>query len=209
VHESQSRLWENAVARSRPFWEHFFPLARNIFPYALHDVSLDVFHFAVNHVEPSLNRVQADEATYNLHILIRFELEVALLSGDLTVADIPGAWNEKYHHYLGLTPANDAEGCLQDIHWSAGLVGYFPTYTLGNLFAAQLFNRATQDLGDLGPRFARGDFQGLLDWLRDRVHRHGHRYRSAQLIEKVTGSAPDHRPLVAGLRQKFEEVYGL
>src|SRR5262249_29767510 len=152
---------------------------------ALHDVSLDEFRFAVNHVEPSTNRVQADEVTYNLHILIRFELERALLSCDLPVAEVPGAWNEKYREYLGVTPKDDAAGCLQDIHWSAGLFGYFPTYTLGNIYAAQLFARAEEELGRQDEAFARGDFAGLLAWLRERVHRHGHRYTAVRLIERA------------------------
>ncbi len=209
VHESQSRLWENAVGRSRSFWNYAFPLARQIFHEALSDVSLDAFHFAVNHVEPSLNRVRADEVTYNLHILVRFELEQALLSGDLQAADVPAAWNEKYQAYLGITPDNDAEGCLQDIHWSAGLIGYFPTYSLGNVYAAQLFERANQDLGDLDVAFARGEFLGLLGWLRDKVHRHGHRYRPSELVEHVTGGPPDHRPLIRAIRKKYTELYAL
>jgi len=209
VHESQSRLWENAVGRSVSFWEHFYPLARQIFHDALHDTELDDFLFAVNHVEPSLNRVQADEVTYNLHILIRFELEQALLSDGLAVADLPDAWNEKYRKYLGVTPSNDAEGCLQDIHWSAGLFGYFPTYTLGNLFAAQLFAKANLDLGDQSKSFARGNFKPLLDWLRENVHRHGQRFPSARLIEKVTGSPVDHRPLIHALREKYGPLYHL
>lgn len=209
IHESQSRMWENAVGRSRPFWQQFFPLARRFFPDALRDVNLDDFHFAVNEVERSLNRVEADEVTYNLHVLIRFELEQALLSGDLNAADLPGAWNEKYERYLGVTPPNDAEGCLQDIHWSEGLIGYFPTYTLGNLFAAQLFASASDELGDLDSAFARGEFGGLLGWLRERVHRHGHRYRSPRLIEVATGSPPDYRPLIQGLKQKYGSLYGV
>lgn len=209
VHESQSRLWENAVGRSRPFWEHFYPLARQVFHEALRETPLDDFLFAVNHVEPSVNRVQADEVTYNLHILIRFELEQALLSGDLPPSDVPGAWNEKYQKYLGITPKNDAEGCLQDIHWSAGLIGYFPTYTLGNLFAAQLFARANEDLGDQSASFARGEFAPLLGWLREKVHRQGQRHPSARLVEVVTGSTVDHRPLVRALREKYGSLYGL
>jgi carboxypeptidase Taq len=209
VHESQSRLWENAVGRSRPFWTHFFPLARHVFHEALQDVAPDDFHRAVNRVEPSLIRVQADEVTYNLHILMRFELEEALISGDLKAADVPGAWVEKSTRYLGVTPRTDAEGCLQDIHWSAGLIGYFPTYTLGNLYAAQLFEKARAELGDLAESFARGDFAGLLSWLREKVHRQGHRYHSARLIEHATGSPPDHRPLVSALRRKYEEIYEL
>jgi carboxypeptidase Taq len=209
VHESQSRLWENVVGRSRPFWAYRYPLAKQVFREALGDVGLDAFHFAVNEVKPSLIRVQADEVTYNLHVLIRFELERAILSGDLLVEDLPGVWNEKYQHYLGVTPRNDAEGCLQDVHWSAGLFGYFPTYTLGNLFAAQLYAKASSDLGDPSAAFARGDYSGLLDWLRSHVHRHGQRYRSAALVERVTGSPPSHTPLVQMLRAKYGELYGV
>jgi carboxypeptidase Taq len=209
VHESQSRLWENAVGRSLPFWRHAFPTARRIFHEALADVSLDAFHFAVNHVEPSLIRVQADEVTYNLHILIRFTIERSLLSGDLPVADVPGAWAERYREDLGIAPKNDAEGCLQDIHWSAGLIGYFPTYTLGNLYAAQFFAKAREELGDLDAAFARGEFADLLGWLRQRIHQQGQRYRPAALVEHATGSKPDHRPLLQALRRKYGELYGI
>ncbi len=209
VHESQSRLWENLVGRGRAFWAYWLPMARRIFHEALADVSLDRFHAAVNHVSPSLIRVRADEATYNLHIIVRFELEQALLAGDLAVGDLPAAWNQKYRECLGVTPANDAEGCLQDIHWSAGLIGYFPTYTLGNIYAAQLFAAARAQLGNLDHAFARGDFGGLLGWLREKVHRHGQRYRAADLVERVTGSRPDHRPLIDGLRGKYAELYGI
>jgi carboxypeptidase Taq len=209
VHESQARFWENNVGRSRAFWEHFFCFARQVFPNALHDVTLDQFHRAINHVEPTLTRVGADEVTYNLHILIRFELEEALMSGDLRPAEVPEAWAERYRKYLGLSPTNDAEGCLQDGHWGAGLVGYFPTYTLGNLFAAQLFAATDRDLGGLGQAFAAGRFEDLVDWLRVRVYRQGQRYPAARLIEQVTGSPPDHRPLIAALRRKYGELYGL
>ena len=208
VHESQSRLWENAVGRSRAFWAHWLPLARSVFRDSLHAADLDAFHASINRVEPSLIRVQADEVTYNLHILIRFELEQALLSGDLAVSDLPGAWDAKYRDYLGIEPSDDASGCLQDIHWSAGLIGYFPTYTLGNLHAAQLWDRADADLGGLDAALERGDFAVLLDWLRANVHRHGHRYRSAELIERATGKPLDHRPLVRSLSWKVEAVYG-
>jgi carboxypeptidase Taq len=209
VHESQSRLWENLVGRGRAFWVYWLPMARRIFHEALADVSLERFHAAVNHVSPSLIRVRADEATYNLHIIVRFELEQDLLAGSLAVGDLPAAWNQKYREYLGVTPSNDAEGCLQDIHWSAGLVGYFPTYTLGNVYAAQLFAAAQADLGGLDEAFARGDFSGLLGWLREKIHRQGQRYRAANLVERVTGSRPDHRPLINGLRRKYAELYGI
>ena len=209
VHESQSRLWENAIGRSRAFWSHWLPLARSVFRDPLHAVDLDAFHAAINRVEPSLIRVQADEVTYNLHILIRFELEQALLGGDLLVADLPEAWDAKYRDYLGIDPPDDASGCLQDIHWAAGLVGYFPTYTLGNLYAAQLRDRADGELGGLEAGLARGDFAPLLAWLRENVHLPGHRYPAADLIRRATGSEIDHRPLVRSLRDKYGPIYGL
>src|SRR5438132_6024740 len=149
IHESQSRMWENQVGRSRPFWEHFFPQAKQLFNSALRDVSIDDFVFAINDVRPSFIRVEADEATYNMHIILRFEMEQALISGDLKPADVPGAWNEKFKKSFNLTPPSDALGCLQDIHWSMGGIGYFPTYTLGNLYAAQFMEQASKDLGDL------------------------------------------------------------
>jgi carboxypeptidase Taq len=209
LHESQSRLWENTVGRSLAFWKHFFPLARQAFPESLGDVSLTEFHFAVNRIEPSLIRVKADEVTYNLHILARFELERALIAGDLRAADVPAAWNEAYRRRLGITPANDAEGCLQDGHWAAGLIGYFPTYTLGNVIAAQLYARAEKDLGDLADSFSRGDFSPLLDWLREKIYHQGGRYPTAQLIELATGAPPDARPFVESLRRKYERLYGI
>jgi carboxypeptidase Taq len=209
LHESQSRLYENLVGRSRAFWQHFFPLARRTFPEALGEVAPDDFHRAVSAVRPSLVRMRADEVTYNLHILVRFELERALLSGHLPAADLPAAWAEAYDRHLGLTPGDDAEGCLQDGHWASGLIGYFPTYTLGNVFAAQLFARADADLGGLERPFARGDFGGLLGWLRERVHSQGQRYPAARLIAHATGSAPDPAPLVRSLRARYGELYGL
>ncbi len=209
IHESQSRLWENAVARSLPFWSYWFPIARRVFHEALADVTLDEFHAAVNHVAPSLIRVQADEVTYNLHIIVRFEIEQALLTGDLPVTELPAAWNQKYEEVLGVKPLNDAEGCLQDIHWSAGLIGYFPTYTLGNLYAAQLFAQAQAELGGLDQGFAQGDYRALLAWLRAKVHREGQRRRPVDLIEHITGSKPDHRPLIAALTKKYSELYGI
>jgi carboxypeptidase Taq len=207
--ESQARLWENRVGRSRGFWQHFLPVAKERFPEALGDVGLDEFHFAINRVSPSLIRVHADEVTYNMHVMIRFELERALVSGNLPAADLPGAWKEAYARDLGVTPGDDAEGCLQDGHWADGLIGYFPTYTLGDVFAAQLFAQARQDLGDLEESFARGEFAGLVRWLGERIHRQGGRYPSARLIEAVTGRPPDHRPLVQALRARYGALYRL
>ena len=209
VHESQSRLWENGVGRSKAFWEHWLPQARRFFREPLHAVGLDAFHAAINRVEPSLIRVEADEVTYNLHILIRFELEQALIGGSLAVADVPEAWTLKYREYLGIAPPDDAKGCLQDIHWAAGLVGYFPTYTLGNLYAAQLYAKADADLGGLESAFARGDFGGLLAWLREKIHRNGQWYRAADLIRKATGTTIDHQPLIHSLNKKYESIYAI
>jgi carboxypeptidase Taq len=209
IHESQSRLWENLVGRSRAFWDGMYPAAQQAFPAALGQTSLDAFYFAINDVRPSLIRVEADEATYNLHILIRFELEQALLADDVRVADLPAAWNDRYQQYLGIRPASDADGVLQDVHWSAGLVGYFPTYSLGNLYASQFFAQAENDLGALGPQFARGEFAPLRNWLGERIHRHGQCYSAAELVQKITGKPLSHDPLIAHLREKLAPLYGL
>jgi carboxypeptidase Taq len=209
IHESQSRLWENQVGRGRPFWEHFFPRARQTFPQALRDVSLEAWLFAINDVQPSYIRVEADEATYNLHIVLRFELEQALLTGDLAAADVPAAWNEKFEQMFGLKVGSDAQGCLQDIHWSFGGLGYFPTYTLGNLYSAQLMDAARKQLGGLEDDFRRGEFGRLKGWLNEKVHRPGMRWRAGELCRRVTGSPLDHRPLVRYLRDKYAPLYGL
>jgi carboxypeptidase Taq len=185
------------------------PVARRVFPATLDDAGLDPFVAAVNRVAPSLIRVQADEVTYNLHVIVRFELERSLLSGDLSLGDLPGAWAEKYERYLNTAPAHDGEGCLQDIHWSAGLFGYFPTYTLGNVVAAQLFEAAGRALGDLGAMLARGEFAPLLEWLRSNVHRHGKRFRPGDLVAEATGSRPDPAPFLSGLEAKYAPLYGL
>jgi carboxypeptidase Taq len=175
----------------------------------LGEVSLEDFYFAVNHVQPSLIRVEADEVTYNLHIIIRFELEQALMGRELTVAELPAAWREKYSAYLGIEPPSDADGVLQDIHWSAGLFGYIPTYSLGNLYGAQLFAAAEQQLGGLDTHFARGEFEPLLQWLRENIHRHGQRYPAAELVHRATGKPLRHDELVAYLRRKLEPLYGI
>src|SRR5262245_3411980 len=209
IHESQSRLWENQVGRSRPFWEHFFPRARQVFPTTLSDITLDDFYFAINDVRASFIRVEADEATYNLHIILRFELEQALLTGDLKPADVPGAWNDKFKKSFNLSPDNYKVGCLQDIHWSMGGIGYFPTYTLGNLYAAQFMEQARQDLGDLDSDFRRGEFGRLKMWLNEKIHRPGQRWRPAELCRRVTGKPLSHEPLLAYLRGKYAPLYGL
>ncbi|MGQ0635838.1 MAG: carboxypeptidase M32 [Planctomycetaceae bacterium] len=209
IHESQSRMWENFVGRSRAFWTHFFPRAQAAFPEALADVAVDDFYRAINDVQPSFIRVEADEATYNLHILLRFDLERPLVAGDLQPADVPAAWNETFVRYFGLTPPDAAQGCLQDIHWSGGMIGYFPTYALGNMYAGQLFADACRDLDDLPGDFARGEFGALRCWLNEEVHRHGKHYRAAQLVEQVTGAPLSHKPLIEHLRSKYSDVYRL
>ncbi len=209
LHEAQARLWENAVGRSRGFWRHFFSLACRMFPAALRDVTEDAFFRAVHHVAPSLNRVQADEVTYNLHIAVRFEIERALIRDELRPADLPAAWNEAYRRCLGVAPADDAEGCLQDGHWAAGMFGYFPTYTLGNVFAAQLMERAAGELGDLDELFGRGEFLVLRDWLQKRIYAEGSRYPAVELIAHVTGQPPDHRALVRALWCNYGALYGV
>jgi carboxypeptidase Taq len=209
IHESQSRMWENFVGRSRSFWLHRFGSAQQTFPEALSDVPVDEFYRAINDVRPSFIRVEADEVTYNLHIMLRFELEQSLLTGDLKPIDVPGVWNETFQNYFGITPENDANGCMQDIHWSAGLIGYFPTYALGNMYAAQFFETARSELGDLDEQFARGEFQPLKGWLNENIHCRGKQYRADKLVEVVTGSSLSHQPLLDHLHGKFDELYGL
>ena len=209
IHESQSRMWENFVGRSRSFWKYMYPTTQLAFPQAVGQVGFDDFHFAINDVRPSFIRVEADEVTYNLHIMLRFEIEQLLVSGELKPADVPGVWNEKFSQYFGLAVPNDSQGCLQDIHWSGGLLGYFPTYALGNMYAAQFFNAARRDLGDLDEQFAKGQFKPLKAWLNEKIHSHGKRYPARRLVEVVTGESLSHVPLVEHLNRKFGELYGL
>lgn len=209
IHESQSRLWENQIGRSRPFWAHYFPVVRERFPQALEDVSLDELYAAVNYVEPSLVRVESDEVTYNLHILVRFELELAMVAGDLAPADLPGAWNEKMEKYLGITPPSDADGCLQDIHWSWGAVGYFPTYSLGNLWSAQLMAAYEAAHPTVWEDVQKGDFAPLLGWLRENVHRHGFVRSAQETVEAVTGAPLKVVPFLDYLRSKYRALYGV
>ena len=203
IHESQSRLWENLVGRSRGFWRKFYPELQTAFPDALRNVSIDSFRRSMNRVKPGPIRVEADEVTYNLHIIIRFELERAMLDGDLKADDVPGAWSELYQRYLGITPPSDRLGSMQDIHWSEGLISYFPTYTLGNIYAAQIFAAADRAVGPLDESFARGEFKPLLEWLRENIHRHGRRYPAPVLIEKATGSPADPSALAASLEARY------
>ena len=208
VHESQSRMWENAVGRSREFWTFLHPHVTELFETA-REFSEEDFFLACGEVTPSLIRVEADEVTYNLHVLLRFELERDLIDGDLAVADLPERWNGRFAELFGIDVPDDARGCLQDVHWAAGLIGYFPTYTLGNLYAAQLWQAAEAALGPLPPQVARGEFAPLLSWLRENVHDHGHRYPAAELIERATGQTLSADPLIDSLKAKCHRVYGV
>ncbi|MCZ6598992.1 MAG: carboxypeptidase M32 [Planctomycetota bacterium] len=208
VHESQSRLWENLVGRSRAFWTWALPLFKESFA-GTGDATVDAIWSALHTVTPSTIRVEADEATYNLHIVVRFELERALFAGDLALSDLPGAWDDAYEELLGIRPRNVAEGVLQDIHFSMGAFGYFPTYTLGNLINAQLFAKAREELGDLEALFSTGDFAPLLGWLREKIHRHGALYSADELIERATGKPLSSEHFLDYIRSTTEEVYGV
>lgn len=209
IHESQSRFWENFIGRGRPFWEYLFPQAQAVFPSALGGVGLEDFLLAINAVAPSYIRVEADEVTYNLHIMLRFELEQKLIAGELQAADVPEAWNSAFARDFGMTPPNDAMGCLQDIHWSLGGIGYFPTYTLGNMCAAQFFRAISKDLGDLPGLIRQGKFGPIKEWLNEKIHRQGKREQCRKLVERVSGEALNPQSLVVHLREKFSELYGI
>jgi carboxypeptidase Taq len=208
-HESQSRMFENLVGLSLPFWKFYYPRLQERFPSQLGNVGLNDFYRAINLVEPSLIRVEADEATYNLHIMLRLELEIALMEGTLAVKDLPGVWNERMQSYLGVKPPNDAMGVLQDIHWSIGLVGYFSGYALGNLISAQIWEQMEKDMPDLAERMERGEFSVVLNWLRSHVHVHGRKFKPQVLMQKISASKIDPAPYMRYLKKKYSEVYGL
>ncbi len=209
VHESQSRLWENVVGRSRHFWKHYLPRLRKVFPRQLAGVDLDTFYRAINKVEPSFIRTEADEVTYNLHIFLRFELEQELIEGRLAVADLPQAWNAKMETYLGITPPDDARGVLQDVHWAEGYFGYFPSYALGNLLSVQFYDQALKEIPDLPEQIAHGQFRALREWLRVHIHAHGRTFTPAELVRRVTGGEMSATPYLAYLRRKYAEIYRL
>jgi carboxypeptidase Taq len=202
LHESQSRLWENWVARSRPYLERLLPRLRNHFPGPFDETEAPELEIAANQVERSLIRIEADEVTYNLHILIRFELELEIFEGDLRLPELPEAWNARYRDYLGLEVPHDAHGVLQDVHWAGGAFGYFPTYSLGNIIGGQLWEAAGNDLGDLSSRIGEGDLASLGEWLRDRVHRHGRRLSPAEILERAGCGELSVEPLLGHLREK-------
>lgn len=209
IHESQSRMWENLVGRSLGFWKFFYPRLQATFPEELPAVDLGTFYRILNKVKPSFIRVEADEVTYNLHTMLRFELEVDVLEGRLAVKDLPAAWNAKVEEYLGLKVPDDSQGVLQDVHWSAGYIGYFPTYTLGNIASVQFFQKACQDMPMIPNDIERGEFKSLLTWLRDSIHRHGRKFMPAELIQRVTGQPLNAAPYVNYLKRKYTEIYCL
>jgi carboxypeptidase Taq len=209
VHESQSRMWENMIGRSLPFWERFFPLVRDAFPDQLGALDAEGFYRAVNRVHPSLIRIHADEVTYNLHIILRFELEQELVSGELAPADASEAWDARIEQYLGIDVPDVADGVLQDMHWSGGAIGYFPTYALGNVISGQLWDRIRVELPGLDDQVRAGEFGELREWLRENVHRHGRKFLPRELLERLVGGGLDPQPLLSYLRAKFGAIYGL
>ncbi len=209
IHESQSRMWENLVGLSPAFWRFAYPKLQAKFPDQLRNADRDMFYAALNRVRPSAIRVEADEATYNLHIMLRFEIEKMLINENFPVAELPQLWNEKMQEYLGFTPANDTEGVLQDVHWSFGAFGYFPTYTLGNLYSVQFFNQAKIDISGIDESFARGDFSGLLDWLREHIHTKGRGRKAEELVVELTGKPLSAKPFMDYLEEKYSKVYNL
>lgn len=209
VHESQSRMWENIVGRSKPFWSWALPKLQAVFPDQLGNVSLDTFYKAINKSAPSYIRVEADEATYNLHIMLRFEIETEVMAGKIRIADLPEEWNDRFETFFGITPPSDTLGVLQDVHWSSGLVGYFPTYALGNLLSAQYYAKALQDRPRIADDIANGQFDSLRTWLNENIHRHGRKFASDELTRRVTGEPIQSRDYIKYLETKFSEVYDL
>lgn len=209
VHESQSRWWETRIGLSRPFWQYFFPLLKETFKGQLDHITQDAFYRAINKVKPSLIRVEADEVTYPLHVVLRFEMEKALIEGSLSVREVPEAWNAKMDELLGLIPRTHSEGCLQDIHWSMGAFGYFPTYTLGNLYAAHLFEAFAKDHPDWEKTVAAGELEFIKLWLHEKIYQHGRKYTTQELLEQATGLAFSADPYLHYLKKKYAALYRL
>ena len=209
LHESQSRLWENLVCRSRPFWRHFFPKLQEVFPEQLGDVEVEAWWRAVNKIEPSYIRVEADEVTYGMHIILRYELEQDIIAGSLALEDIPEAWNAKMKEYLGVEVPDDAMGVLQDVHWSGGSFGYFPTYLLGTIASVQIWETARADLPDLDGQMEAGEFGALRDWLGDKLYRWGRRFPPDEMLGRIVGGPLDAEPYLAYLKSKVAEIYGV
>jgi len=209
IHESQSRMWENIIGKSEIFWQYFYPKMQKDFSESFERIKLSDFYKAINIVRPSLIRTEADEMTYNLHIILRFEIEKDLIEGSIAVEDLPQIWNDKFKEYFGIKVSSDAMGVLQDVHWSGGMIGYFPTYTLGNLYSAQFFNTAKRDILNLEKEIKRGQFGHILEWLRKNIHIHGKLFSAEQLVEKVTGEKLTSKYFIDYLEKKYSKIYEL
>jgi carboxypeptidase Taq len=209
IHESQSRLWENHVGRSLEYWKNNFPSLKSLFPDKLKNIDFEKFYKATNNVKPSLIRTNADELTYHLHVLIRFEIEKGLIEGSINVKDLQSIWNEKYYKYLGIKVPSDSVGVLQDIHWSHGSFGYFPTYTIGSFYAAQFFNKASEEIDNVENKILKGDTSELLDWLRNNIHRYGEKYDANELCKKITGEELNFKYFMEYVTKKYSDIYDL
>lgn len=209
IHESQSRFWEIFIGMSRPFWKRYMSELQSYFPEQLGNVSDEMFYRAINKAEPSLIRIEADELTYNLHIMIRYEIEKQLIAGEIEVKDLPQIWNDKYEEYLGVRPSHDGEGVLQDVHWAGGAFGYFPSYSLGNMYAAQIVAKIQKDIPDFTTLIEQGNFAPIKNWLTERIYRYGSLMKPEEFMVRVTGEELDSRYLIAHLKEKFGELYGL
>jgi carboxypeptidase Taq len=207
VHESQSRWWETLIGLSLPFWKHYLPILKEAYPGKLDQITLEQFYRAINKVEPSPIRVEADEVTYPLHVILRFEMESALIEGSLAIRDIPALWNQKMETYLGITPKDNREGCLQDVHWSMGGFGYFPSYALGNMYAAHLFTAFRKSHPDWESKIAKGELLFIKEWLKNNVHTHGRHYNSQDLLLKVTGKPFTEEAYLTYLKDKYLKIY--
>ncbi|MEI8281547.1 MAG: carboxypeptidase M32 [Armatimonadota bacterium] len=208
VHEAQSRTWENVIGRSQPFWNYFWIWFREQFPF-LSEIDNDQFWRAYNKVEPGLVRVGSDELHYNLHILVRFEIEAAIITNQLEVKDIPEAWNSKYQEYFGVTPPTDSVGCLQDVHWSRGSIGYFPTYSYGNLIGIQIWNQLRKEVPDVDELMESGSYRPILDWLVERVYGYGRMIKPKELVRHIAGEGIQAQPWIDYATSKFTKVYNL
>lgn len=209
IHESQSRFWETVIGQSLPFWQYFFPLLQKVFPEQLGQIDLQDFYWAINSVKPGLIRIDSDEVSYNLHIIVRFEIEKALIEGSLRIQEIPEMWNSKMQSYLGICPSNDAQGCLQDIHWSLGHIGYFPTYTLGNLYSAQFFEAFEKSHPEWENKLTEGDLAFVANYLKENIHQYGRQFSSAELCQRITGKNLSHEPYIHYLSKKYDALYCL
>lgn len=208
IHESQSRFYENIIGRSLPFWKGYYKKLQELFPeYGW--TTLEEFYGMINAVKPSLIRTEADEVTYSLHVIIRYEIEKLMMSGEVTVDELPALWNQKYEEYLGITPTNDSEGVMQDVHWSEALIGYFPSYALGNLYGAQFYHQMKKEIPNVEEQLEAGDLSQVFMWLKEKIHSQGNLYSPSELVEKVTGEKLNPMYFLDYLNEKYSKIYKL